>query len=527
MKMKQPIVMMAAITLGFSVQAQSLEEGVKMYQYERYESAKRILDPMAATNVVANYYLGLSELGLAHRDQAYAVFLKYPEDAANMAGLARVAYLKGDVAEGNKLAAVVAGKAGKKAWEPLKYAADAITATEGGNRQQAIDWYKESLKRNENSNTRIALGDAFDKIPGGGGEAMNNYEKVTSKEPNNSLAYSRIGALWYAAKNYKLALENYEKAKNADPTNPLPYRDLANAYFWTGKYDLAKQNIEKYLELSDKTSEDMVQYANILYLSKDYDGAIRVIDELINKGTKTPGLFGILGFSQYEKKDYPNALKNVREYMTRQEKNKITPFDIIQYGKVLLANNMADSANLAFNEAVAKDTAQNKSETYRQVAEGFKAIKEYAKSAEWYDKLVKANPSTQALDYFWRGTMYYYSKNYSEAAKGFEEMETKYPDQPSATYWRGRVAAAQDEEGKTGVAEPFYLSWLSKVGDNYDKKNDLLQAYTYLAIYYYNKGDKDAMKTYMDKIEAVDPANSVLKQLKDLKDSGKKGKTAQ
>ena len=90
--MKQPIVLIAAMALGFQASAQSLEEGVKMYQYERYQSAKKILTPLAASSPAANYYLGLSELALENTNEAKTIFSKYAEDAANMAGLARVAF---------------------------------------------------------------------------------------------------------------------------------------------------------------------------------------------------------------------------------------------------------------------------------------------------------------------------------------------------------------------------------------------------------------------------------------------------
>jgi tetratricopeptide (TPR) repeat protein len=523
MKMKQSIVLAAALTLSVSVKAQSLENGVKMYQYERYQSAINELAPVAATNPMANYYLGLAELALDSTAAAKTTFSKYPDNEANMAGLARVAYMTGSTPEGNRLTSVVASKAKKKDWEPLKYAADAITYTKGGSIQQAIDWYKEALKRNDNTPTHIALGDAYQQIQGGGGEAMNNYEKVTAKEPQNSLAFSRIGALWYAAKNYDLALENYQKAKDADPSNPLPYRDLANAYFWTGKYDLAKQNIEKYLELSDKSTEDLINYSNILYLSKDYPNAIKTVQDVLKTGVTKPGLYGILGFSQLETGDTVNALKNIRTYFNTQDPAKITSFDMIQFAKTMSANGKADSANYYYNLAVSKDTAKDKSETYRQIAEAFKTAKDYEKSAGWYDKLVKENPDAQALDYFWRGAMYYYSKQYDKAATAFQDMETKYPDQPSATYWRGRVAAAKDEEARTCEASPFYESWLTKVGPDYDKKSDLMYAYQYLALCAYNKTDKPTMQKYMDKIEQIDPNNAFLKQLKEAAKAPSKG----
>ncbi len=513
MNMKHPIVIMAAITFGIQVQAQSLEEGIKMYQYERYESAKKELTPLSTNNPQANYYLGLSALAQDNADEAKNIFSKFPEDIANMSGLARIAFVSGNIPEGTRLVNVVAAKAKKKDWEPLKLAADAITYTKGGDIQQAINWYQEAVKRNDNDATRIALGDAHRQTLTGGGEAMNNYEKVTARDLKNSLAFSKIGALWYAAKNYNLALENYNKAKEADPSNPLPYKDLANAYFWTGKYDLAKQNIEQYLQLSDKTTDDLINYANILYLSKDYDNAAKTVQDILNNGVTKPGLYGILGFSQYETKDYPNALKNIRTYFSTQNAAKITSYDVIQYAKILMANEMADSANHYFNLALNKDTATDKSDTYRQIAEAFKTAKEYNKSAEWYDKLIKANPDAVPIDYFWRGAMYYYAKNYTGGATAFEAMETKYPDQPSAVYWRGRIAAAVDEEAKTCEASDYYKRWLDTEGDK--KNGDLMYAYQYLALCAYNKNDKAGMQQYMDKIEVIEPNNAFLKQLKD------------
>ncbi|XZF12957.1 tetratricopeptide repeat protein [Chitinophagaceae bacterium MMS25-I14] len=513
--MKQPIAIIAAVALGFGAQAQSLDEGIKMIKYERYESARKALSPLAASNAAANYYLGIAELGLDNTAAAKADFAKYPQDAANIAGMARVAFIEKNAAEGNRIAKTVADMAKKKEWEPLKYAADAVTYTDGGDYQQAISWYKAALAKNDNPDLHIALGDAFQKVQGGGGEAMNNYENVTGKDPRNSLAFSRIGALWYAAKNYKLALENYQKAKDADPSNPLPYRDLANAYFWVGKYDLAKQNIEQYLQLSDKSIEDQLQYANILYLSKDYPAAISKIQELINGGASKPYLYRILGYSQFETKDYNGALMNMNTFFSKQDPAKIIPSDYLYYGKILNQAGKTDSANYYFTKAVEADTSHNKSDTYRQIAEGFKDAKDYPRSAEWYGKLVQAYPESQALDYFWWGAMYYYSKNYQGAAKAFEQMETKYPDQPSATYWRGRVAAASDAEAKEGTAVPFYTKWLEKVGGNSDKKSDLMQAYQYLALYYYNKNDKANAQTYLDKITAIDPNDAFAKQIKD------------
>lgn len=517
--MRKTIVMMsAAVALTFSAVAQTMDDGIKMVKYECYQSAKKILEPLAATNPVANYYLGISELNLGNVDNAKAIFSKYPEDIPNMSGLARVAYTQNNAALGLQIDQAIIAKAKKKDWEPFKFAADAITYTDGGNYQQAIEWYKTALQRMDNLETHLALGDAYKRVDGGGGEAMNNYEKVIEKDSKNSLVYSRIGALWYAAHNYASTLENYEKAKNADPQNPLPYRDLANAYYSTGKYELAKTNIEKYLEMSDKTAGDEEKYLYILYLAKYNQDAISKANELLNQHIVKPGFYGILAFSYYELKQAQPSLDNARLYVAKQDAKKITSDDYIKVGFIYLMNKLPDSADVYFYKGVDADTAKDKTDIYRRIGEGFRQINNdtaYKKAAIWYNKITTTSPKPLALDYFWWGAMNYYAKQYDDAAKAFEQMEGKFPDQPSATYWRGRVGAAVDNEAKIGTAVDFYTRWLEKVGPNYEKKNDLIKAYQYLTLFYYNKEDKEKTKDYMSKLEALDANDVLLQQLKE------------
>lgn len=525
MKMKQSIVMMAAaVALTVNVKAQTLEEGMKMYNYERYQTAKKILEPLAGTNPLANYYWGLSELQIGNKDKAREIFMKHPNSYANMAGLARVLFVEGKIDEGMKAATELAAKAKKKEWEQLKYAAEAITYTDGGDPNQAIGWLKTALTNYDNNDTRIVLGDAFQKTSGGGGDAMNNYEKVAEKDPKNSLAFSRIGKLWYVAKNYSLALENWSKAKDADPSNPLPYRDLADAYSYVGKYELSKQNIEKYLELSDKTDDDIEKYMDILFLAKNYKEAVAKAEEMLGKGKEKVRYYGILAFSQYELKDSVNALKNAEKYFSKQSPAKIFPNDYRMYAKILLQNSKTDEANSYFYKAVEIDTAKNKSEAYRENAEALKSSKEWLLASKWYSRIIAEYPdNAKVLDYYWAGYTALFGKDYDAAAKGFELMEAKFPDQPSATYWRARTAMAVDSEAKEGSALPFIEKWLGISQQGYERKNnDLMYAYQYLALYHFNKKDKAKALENIQKIEAIDPNNPMGKQIREYYNKGGK-----
>lgn len=516
MKMKQMTTMVAALAFTFSATAQSVDEGIKMFNYERYESAKKVLEPLAASNPVANYYLGLSHLAQGNVEAAKITFNKYADNYASEGGKARVAFAEGKATEGMQIAQGLAAKAKKKDWEQYRYAADAITYSKGGDAQKAIDWYAAALAQQpDNAALLIAQGDAYQMLVTGGGKAASNYEKVAGKDAKNSMAFTRLGKIWYDARNYELALENWKKASDADPQNPVPYRDLARAYQASGKYEVALQNVEKYYELSDKTTADKLAYMDVLYLTKNYDRAIKMAQEVVNSGVKEPRVYGLMGFAQSELKDTANALKNAAIYIHSGDAKKVSINDNIQFARILMQNSQYDSADVYFSRAVAMDENPVKSATYREIGEKYRLAVRWKNAASWYQRIVDTDPAATATDYFYTGYSYYNDKNYADAEKWFAKMEEKFPEQPSAPYWRARVAAATDDEGKAGTAVPHFTRWLEKVGPNYDKKKDLLLAYQYMLLYYYNKNDKENQKKYEDLAIAIDPNDALVKQIRD------------
>lgn len=508
--MRKVITVMAIIVFSVNAIAQeTTQDGIKMYQYRKYQSAQRILTPLAAKDPLANYYLGLSLLESGNVAQANSTFLKYPEDPANISGTARIAFANKDKAKGMQIAKDLAAKSKKKEWIQERYAADAVAGSEGGDYQQAITWYKDVLTKTDDADVHLSLGDTYRKISGGGGEAMNNYEHVTEKDQKNSLAFSHIGDLWYEARNWNSVLDNYAKAKEADPNNPLPYKALSEVYARSGKYQLALENIKKYIDLSDKTLSDKIAYLEALYRAQSNCDAAKYAKDLLmeqlSQDQKTE-ITGVLGYSQAECGDSVEALNNLRAYFQMQKPDKIKAGDYLQLGKLYLKLGLLDSAGFFYNKGIAGDTAQNKTDIYRTIADAFKTKKDYCKSAEWYDNLVKANPETQAPDYAWRAIMFYYCRNYTRGMDVSAEYVKKYPEQPYAPYWQARNAAAIDSEATTGLAVPFFKKWLDMPGDK--KNNDKKGAYEYLMYYYYHEKDKDNTKLYMDKVREIDPNNS-------------------
>ena len=171
----------AALTIVVAHAQSSLDDGIKMVKYQRYTSAEK---NSAAVSCKSQCEL-LSRPGAARRRQRGRrkshVSLNIPTTRQNMAGMARIAFLDGKPDEGLRIAQSVSDKAKKKDWQPIVYAADAINYG-GGSPQAAIDLYKKALTHGDNVDVRIGLGDASQKLQGGGGEAMNNYENATTQD---------------------------------------------------------------------------------------------------------------------------------------------------------------------------------------------------------------------------------------------------------------------------------------------------------------------------------------------------------
>lgn len=498
--------------------AQSLDDAIQMYKYERYQSAKNILQNLSASNPLANYYLGLCELNDENIGTARNIFEKYPDDAANMAGIARVLFTEKKVPEANAMLNKVVAKAKKKDMAPYKYAADAITYTDGGDPNMAVEWYKKAMEIEKTGELYLGLGDVYRKIQGGGGSAMNNYEYAETYPNTKAMATLKMGNLWYAARNYDSALALYARTSSLDPKNPLPFNELANAYNKIAKYNKAKENIEKYLPLSDNTIDDQIRYANVLYLSKNYNEAIAKMNELINKGAEKPYMYRVIGFSQYELKQYKEAEISMNKFFSKQVLNKIIPLDYYYIGKILLKDSTKRAqAFEQFEKGLQLDTVADKSSTIRTIAEAYFEAEDYAGSAVWYKKLAESNyPGKEDRDYWWAGYMSFYAADYINSEKMFIEYNKINPTEPLGVLWMARLnEKAKDKDYKNGIASEYYTKWLGMIDVNdAQKKKDLLKAYTYLAMVAYNNNKKEETSKYTDLILGLDPNHDTGTQLK-------------
>ena len=85
------------------------------------------------------------------------------------------------------------------------------------------------------------------------------------------------------------------------------------------------------------------------------------------------------------------------------------------------------------------------------------------------------------------------------------------PDSYLGVYWQARTNVAMDPETEKGLAKPYY----QQVIEMTEQKGggQLLEAYKYLAYYYFVKHDKQSSMQYIDKILDVNPTDSYALRL--------------
>jgi Flp pilus assembly protein TadD len=371
----------------------------------------------------------------------------------------------------------------------------------------------------------MALGDAYLNIADntGGGNAETNYIYALDYQANASQIAYRRGNLWYSAHIYDSAIVNYKRCSELDAENPLPYMNFANSYYKTNRFELAKKNMESYLKLSDNTTEDYLQYINILYLCKDYAGTIAKIDEVRKQGIDKPYLSRLAGYSNYELGNNAAALADMDVYFAKVEKSKIIAADYKYYGKILSKTAGKESmASEYFIKAIDADTAADKSDAYRSMAEELKSKKDYAGAAVWYTKLIEKSDASKitANDYYYQGFCNFAAKNYPAAISAFTTMTTKYPTEPSGFYYLATSQALKDGGVKDGAAVEPYKKYIELIGVNLDKKDNLTKAYSYIIEYYNGKNDAANATQFAKQLLNVDPANTYAPQIIDYFKNG-------
>jgi tetratricopeptide (TPR) repeat protein len=519
------LIVIATVALGVQLFAQSIEEGLKHLEAERYSAANTTFDQLVTSDpsVENLFYQGYALLRspeankLETQKAANLLFEKGNEtsrkgEAISMVGLGMVKYAQKDFA-GAKLQFEEAIKRsrGKDAdifdWIGQAY----IMFPFVNDPAEAIKYADMALaesKEKDNPYYFLTKSNAY-YIMNEGGDAMNALQNAERVTKDKAMVYAKMGQIWLQGRNYEDAKEKLDQAVAADPTHAPAYKYLSSFYQIYQQFDQSAEMAELYLKNSDGDCGAKLRYAQLAFIGKAYEKVLTTIDE-IKSCNEDPIVYRLAGISQFYKGNYDQSIVLIEKYISTADKDKIYGLDYGFEGRDYLALGNTDKAMEYIAKAYAmKDTTYD---YYTEVAEYFKEQKNYAKSAEMYQNVITTKgEKADGGDYANVGITHFSARDYDKADTSFDKVVELYKDYwPAAYYYSALAKGFKNKPDSTFAGAERYKKYLTLLSDD-DKQASAAQvvrANLYLAGKAFNI-DKDTQQAvgYVNEALKYDPAN--------------------
>ncbi len=533
--MKKISLLASLIILGNVLFAQSIDEGKKFLNYERYTSAQAAFQKLLTAdpnNIEAAYWLGQTYLqnqdnpdSIAAKELYQKTLQAHPNEPLMLVGMGEIDLMEGRKDEArNKFETAISLTKKRDREGILLPVGRANIDARNGDAVYAIQKLNEAADMDKkNPDIQIALGDAYRKQIDGANATV-AYQTAASMDPKNAKAPFMIGRI-YETQGYgqePIYMKHYNDAIAADPNFAPVFYWLYN-YYYQRDVNKSREYLTKYIAVSDNDSKNCYAEASLLYVSQLYQQAIDKSNQCITSGGEKvfPNLYGLKAYSYDKMGDSLNAKKYFEEFFAKVNPDKIGPNDYATYGRVLLKLGGSDSLEIVKNDslasvyidkAIALDTVPaNKLDYVKSTAASLADAKKYAQAGNWYTKILTLKPDYGKVDLYYAGYNDYRGEQYVKADSIFGLYMTKYPEDAFGAYMRARSAEGIDTTGAQGMAKPYY----QKVIDIYDTATDksttkdyIIPSYRYMVANSYNvQKDKDAALNYNSKILAIDPTD--------------------
>ncbi len=524
-------IVLAAIVMLFvsNTTAQTIEDGKKFLYYERYKSAKEVFQKLASANPAdesVTYYLGQAMLGLQDVAGAKSLYQQKlsatPNSPLVLAGMGHIGLLEGNTADArSRFETAINISSGKRidVLNAVGYA-NCNPDVKNGDAAFAIDklTLATTLKGFKDAEVLTNLGDAYRKN-NDGSNAERSYMAATALNPNYVRALYRSGRL-YQSQGYTqetLFLSKYNDVIAKDPNFGPVYNTLFN-YFYNTEVSKSAVYMEKWLANSDDDGMGCYYRASMKFAQGKNSEVVSKCEECITTGGASApiNLYGLKAFAQAKIGDSIGAKSSFEQYLQKQTPSKIGAGDYFGYASTLLK--FPGNENLAagfIEKAIALDTLEASKVTYiKTIASAYRAIKNYAASAPWYNRILSIKKNYSNVDIYNAGIDYYNCNcnKFDSSILAFNKYIAKYPDDMNGYYFAALGATRIDSTMATGQGAEAYLKLIEageRIADKTKTKDKLMEAYAYMMQYSFNiKKDQAAAIAYADKALLLDPTNA-------------------
>ena len=347
------------------------------------------------------------------------------------------------------------------------------------------------------------------------------YGRAIYFDPRDPIGY------WHYADMYK----QKEPAKAVAKLLQLrQYRDdcrvehkIAEVWYTANKVKEAAAVFDS-IPMDSLNRDELVSYAMSAYLLQDYAKSLTIA--LHGRAVSPRDLVfnRLIMYNYTDMKAYDRALEASVELFEHSEKKRegehedFSYLDYIYYGYILNGNGRYEEGIAQFNRALQLNG--ERSDVLLAISKAYENVGDYPNAVKHYKLYMDKLPEEERSPYvvYELGRLYYAqgtNKADSQtltaekkealqlADQTFAEVERLRPDSYLGVYWRARTHVALDPETERGLAKPYYqkvIEMCEQTGGS-----QLMEAYKYMAYYYYVKKDQANTLKYADKILDIDP----------------------
>jgi len=519
---KKLSIFLFALLVGVNLNAQTLQDAIRLTENEQYEAATAAFKALIAkepTNATNYYYLGenylLSDnpdsaelmydqgakvdpnnllLPIGHAKHLLNIFseaetkrnsnianddyqkvksnfdklaVKSPEDEAHVNEMKAKAAAEealyqtavANVKTAHTIIDETLTKAGPKNVQILIEAADALIHMKNKDLEKAKGLIeKADALQPKNPEIKILFGDVYSEL-NNGTLAADYYNKALDLDPKSVKAIVNKGRLYKRSTNFEGAAEEFKNAIKIENSFAPAHRELGECYYRLGKLEDAKTEYKKYLELSKNNCDARMRYAGFLYISHDYAGVLNEVSQLKNScDVNNPRLMRVIAYSLYEMKDSVKALSAIQKLFEKLKEDQLVGQDYEYYGKIYGMNNMDSLGVEMLRKAYIIDPTR--CDLLNDIWKSYDKLKKYAEAAAVMQEKIQGCKGITVADYFNLGRSYFFSADYVHADSAFAKVNELSPKYASGFLWRAKTNAFIDSTSKAGLAKPHYEKYI-------------------------------------------------------------------
>ncbi|MHB9055356.1 MAG: tetratricopeptide repeat protein [Paludibacteraceae bacterium] len=529
--MKKGMILTVFVAL-FTVLSASNKTAIDYYESGDWKKAKSLFLTTNNLDALDYYYLGMINLKDNNKNAASEAFHKGlqadPANLYNSVGLAAIQIATDPKGADKALKTISNNKLYKKDTKMQVAIAEAYALN--NNLVQTNTYLAKAKKADKKSALPYIFEGNQLMAQGKTNEAAVSFENAVYFDPNSKIALVKLAQL-YVGTRKQIAFDYLDKATTIDPNYEYGWKTQADLRYKNGFYPEAKNAFEKYMSLIKPQPDDYQTYGEILYFNKDYAGSLSALSNSpVNTVTNRLKMYNL-----HDQGKFDEAIPVAQTLINTTNKSELIYQDYSYFAEML--NKTKDYANAAKYYELAYQTDSTHKGAVTDIARAYDNAKNYPKAIEYYKKVLDSNPAYTMADIYSLGAAYYSAgtdavttpdvsernEYLKKASDTFGKMAQEFPDHYLGYLSQARSNSALDPETKQGLAKPYYEKALAIMLPNQsERKNDIMEVYQYMGIYYLKKDDYPQSRSYWVKVLELDPTNAIAQQVIKSIDSVKK-----